>query len=145
MGYFLNEHGGRILKQIVATALILLFSYASLSKLGDLNTFELQMFNQPLPRLINQALVWLVPSAEIIVVFLLVFKSTQRLGFIGSALLMSVFTIYVGAMVFHFFDRVPCSCGGVLRSMSWERHLVFNIFFTTLAFVGVVVSKKPKA
>jgi putative oxidoreductase len=128
--------------QLIAGLLVLLFSYTALSKLGDLKTFEWQMLNQPLPSWANHALVWVLPSMEIILVVLLALKRTQRYGLIASTLLMFVFTIYVAGIVFHFFNRVPCSCGGVLQSLKWEVHLVFNLFVTAISVAGVWMGRR---
>ena len=137
MGYLSSTTSTEILRDTIAALFVILFAYTDISKIIDLETFEWQMLNQPLPRWINRILIWFIPTVEIIIVFLLVFKRTQWYGLASSALLMIAFTIYVAAVVLHFFDRVPCSCGGVLRSMSWEGHLVFNLFFTVLSGVGV--------
>lgn len=129
--------------QLIIGLLVILFSYAVVNKLGDFKMHEWQMMNQALPRWINRALIWLVPLSEIVIVVFLLFKRTQLYGLVASVLLMSLFTLYVGAVVFHFFDRVPCSCGGVLESMTWESHLVFNVMVTLVAGVGVSLTPNP--
>lgn len=102
------------------------------------------MMNQAVPRWMNRILIWIVPLTEIVIVILLLFKRTQWCGLVSSVLLMSMFTLYVGAVVFHFSDRVTCSCGGVLKRMSWEVHLVFNVVVTLVAGLGVRLSSiKP--
>jgi hypothetical protein len=47
-----------------------------------------------------------------------------------------MFTGYIIAIT-RFSDNVPCSCGGVLQTMSWNQHMVFNIVFILLALTGV--------
>lgn len=138
----INPNSGKLLTQGVGALLIILFTYTAVAKLSDLASFEGQMLNQPLPSWINRALIGGVPALEIAIVLLLIFKRTQRYGLMASAILMSAFTIYVGAVVFHFFGRVPCSCGGVLKSMSWEVHLIFNLAFTVMAVIGAWIAAR---
>ncbi|MDQ2656909.1 MAG: hypothetical protein M3Y60_05770, partial [Bacteroidota bacterium] len=39
--------------------------------------------------------------------------------------------------------ELPCSCGGVLNSLGWKAHLVFNIVFTLLSIVGIMLMAQP--
>jgi putative oxidoreductase len=132
---------------VLASVLILLFLYTAVAKLVDMAEFKRQLAGQELPRWSKSTLLWLIPGSEILVSLLLSLSSTRLLGFYGSALLMALFTGYMGMVVFGFFDRVPCSCGGVLRSMSFEVHLLFNVFFLVLSLVGIYLfhSQKPIA
>lgn len=125
------------IKQLILTCLILLFCYTAISKLMDVEEFRRQLANQELPGWSKDALVWLIPLSEITVSILLLFRTTRMIGLYGSALLMLLFTGYIGLVVFDFFDRTPCSCGGVLRSMTFEWHLVFNLFFLALSLLGI--------
>jgi hypothetical protein len=43
-----------------------------------------------------------------------------------------------------FTPKLPCSCGGVLKNLSWKEHLMFNFCFTAIAFIGWRFSKKNK-
>ncbi len=145
MGFISTTEIRRLAVQSISSLLILLFSYVAISKLADFDTFEWQMMNQPLPGFVARVLIWAVSFSELIIVMLLTFSSLRWYGMVCSLVLMLLFTIYVGAVVLHFFHRVPCSCGGVLKSMGWEVHLVFNLFFVGLSLVGVWVGKKWKA
>ncbi|WP_394353134.1 MauE/DoxX family redox-associated membrane protein [Mucilaginibacter humi] len=57
---------------------------------------------------------------------------------------MAAFTIYTGFGRIPFFPLVPCSCGGVVRKMSWRLHLVFNVFFLLLSSLGIYTERKAK-
>jgi putative oxidoreductase len=72
----------------------------------------------------------------------LIFERTRMVGFISSFVLMTLFTIYTGAILLHFFDYVPCSCGGVIRKLTWPQHLVFNLFFVGLSVTGIVLQRR---
>ena len=122
---------------LAAAALILLFCYTAISKLMDVEEFRRQLNNQEVPQWSIESLIWLIPGSELLVSLLLLNPVTRLLGFYGAAALMTLFTGYMALVVFGYFDRVPCSCGGVLRSMSFPVHLVFNLFFLTLSISGI--------
>jgi putative oxidoreductase len=110
----------------IVALLVALFVYTSLGKILDPDTFRGQMYNQPLPPSIAGLLVWAVPSVEMSAVVLLSIRAFRTYGLLLSSLLLLAFTIYVGLVYFNSFDRVPCSCGGVFKNMSWGSHLDFN-------------------
>lgn len=125
------------LTALIASALIILFCYTAIAKLMDVAEFERQLESQVLPYWSKGLLLWLIPASELLLCFLLAFPATRLTGFYGSSLLMTLFTGYIGLVVAGYFERTPCSCGGVLRSMSFEVHLVFNFFFLALSLLGI--------
>ncbi|ADQ18110.1 hypothetical protein Lbys_2444 [Leadbetterella byssophila DSM 17132] len=129
---------------LIAVALIILFSYTAISKLIDMGEFERQLAGQELPSWSKAPLVWLIPAAELLLCVLLIISATRLPGLYGSALLMALFTGYTGLVVVGYFERTPCSCGGVLRSMGFEAHLVFNLFFLTLSILGIYIFHSQK-
>jgi hypothetical protein len=133
-----------IVKNIIVFALILLWVYAAASKLLDFNMFKGQMHRQVLPDFLKISLVYILPLLEVVTAFLLLFDQTQLIGFFMSSVLMGTFTIYVGAAVFRFFDEVPCSCGGVLSSMGWDAHFIFNLFFLLLTATGFIIQYRER-
>lgn len=126
-----------IIIAIVSSLLIFLFVYTSVSKLGDFKTFSADMHNQPLPSALKNSLIWAVPFTEILAVGLLVFDKTRLAGLYVSFILMLTFTIYTAIVLLKFFDYVPCSCGGIIRSLGWGQHLIFNLSFTALCILGI--------
>lgn len=125
------------IQQLISAALTILFCNAAITKLIDLAEFRRALANQELPRWSKAPLVWLIPGSELLLSGLLVVPATRILGFYGSAVLMVLFTGYVGLVVAGYFERVPCSCGGVLHSMGFGTHLVFNLFFLLLSLIGI--------
>lgn len=130
---------------IVSTLLVLLFAYTGLSKLLDFESFRGQMLNQPLPQAIRSLLVWAVPLAELVTVGLLVIKPFRLMGLVSSLLLMTGFTLYVGLVLSDAFDYVPCSCGGIMESLSWEAHLIVNILFLLMALTGFILEIRKRS
>jgi putative oxidoreductase len=134
----------KIVIEILSSLLILLFVYTSVSKWLDFKTFTGQMNNQPLPNWMTPALVWAVPAVEIIISGLLMFDRTQLIGFRASLILMLLFTLYTLLVLLKTFGRVPCSCGGVIENLTWNQHLVFNLFFVGVALTGIILKRKEK-
>ena len=102
------------------------------------------LYNSPLIGAKAQFISWMLPLVELIIAALLVTQKTQRVGLYASLFLMIFFTAYILHMLL-FSVKLPCSCGGVLKSMTWQEHFAFNIFFTCLALVGVIVGRKKIA
>jgi hypothetical protein len=57
---------------------------------------------------------------------------------------MSLFTVYTALVLFHFFSRVPCPCGGVIRRLKWWQHMVLNLVFVGLTIVVLILKKGKK-
>lgn len=125
--------------------LILLFIYTAVSKLIDFDQFRNQMFNQTLPHWLISVLIWTLPEIEIGTAILLVFEQTKIVGFYLSAILMVLFTGYVSLALLHYFDRVPCSCGGVITALGWKMHFLFNLFFLLLSFLGIYSAYRERS
>lgn len=130
--------------ELIAVLLIILLIYSTSSKLLDIAAFRKQMLNQPLPDVLKQNLVWLVPVSEVTTSVLLIIKSARLYGFVLAFLLMHAFTLYVGLILANTFAYIPCSCGGILNTLSWEAHLILNIVFTLLALAGVIIERKRR-
>jgi|SRR5579859_248679 len=134
----------QVLLECISALLILLFVYASLSKFLDWKTFYGEMNNQPLPNSWTPFLVWVIPCTEIAISVSLIFERTRLLGFYGSLVVMGLFTIYTGIILLHFFPYIPCSCGGVIKRLTWRQHLALNLFFVVLSVVGVVFQRRKR-
>jgi putative oxidoreductase len=131
--------------EIMAALLILLFVYAACSKLFDHAKFSEDMHNQPFPRWLASAIVWGVPAAELLIAAALLFERSRRRAFLASLILLTLFTLYIAAILLHLFPRVPCSCGGLIRRLSWGQHLWFNLFFMGLSGAGIALLSRPNA
>ncbi len=132
----------QVILESIAALLILLFLYASLSKFLDFKTFTGEMNNQPLPNSWTPFLVWFIPCTEIAISLALLFEYTRMLGLYASLLLMSLFTVYTITILLHFFSYVPCSCGGIIKRLTWRQHLVFNLFFVALSVLGIILQRR---
>ncbi|OQP49258.1 MauE/DoxX family redox-associated membrane protein [Niastella populi] len=132
----------KIIIELISSLLILLFLYASLSKWLAWRTFIGDMNNQPFPNWMTPFLVWTIPTIEVLIAFALIFEKLRVKAFYASLFLMSAFTIYTVAILFHAFRYIPCSCGGVIRKLTWPQHLVFNLFFVGISILGIMLKKR---
>ncbi len=136
----------KILMQISAITrylLIFLFTYTGISKLIDHESFYTSILLSPVIR--NQALViaWIVPMVELLIVALLLSNKYMQAGFASSLILMIVFTVYITYMIL-FSKHLPCSCGGVIKELSWSNHILFNSFFIFLITVSLLFNTQHK-
>ena len=130
-----------IILEIICLLYALLFIYAAVSKLLDLENFQVQLGQSPL----LSAFAWwvsrTVPLVELGIVVLLAVPKWRNLGLFASLSLMTMFTSYI-FIVLHFSSFVPCSCGGILEKMSWNKHLFFNSVFVALAILALVLQNQ---
>ncbi len=134
----------RNLIEIAAGLLILLFVYTALSKLLDLEEYRLQMEKQVFTPEIRDVLFWLIPVAELATSALLLFPHTRLIGFYLAFVLLLLFTGYILLILWGAFGRVPCSCGGVIASLDWGAHLLFNIFFLLLTTIAIYMTNRER-
>lgn len=132
----------RLIIDIVVLLLVILFLYTAVSKFVDFKGFTYDLNNQPFPNSLTPILRWLVPLTEIGIVLGLIFEKTRLLALYSSLILMSLFTIYTALVLFDVFEYVPCSCGGVIKNLTWPQHLIFNLFFVVITLLAIRVNKK---
>ncbi len=128
----------------ICTLLILLWIYTASSKLMDVQEFKRQLANQTLGKNAAIFLLWFIPISEILAALLLLFTKTRLAGLALSAGLMFLFTSYIGLVLLGYYDRVPCSCGGVLKEMGWQMHFWFNLYFLAISCFGLWLIKSGK-
>lgn len=129
-----------IFVEIISILIILLFTYAASSKLLAYDQFVWQIGQSPTLKNFAEWLAWMVPSVELLISILLIVPKWRSLGLKASFGLMAAFTIYI-ASILSFSKELPCSCGGILEQMSWKNHLVFNIIFTVLPLIAILIDK----
>lgn len=127
----------------VSLCVCLLFTYAAVTKLADYGNFRFGLSESPFISPFASVLAWMVPATELLIVALLLVPATRLAGLYAASILMLLFTLYIAAMLLFAMD-IPCSCGGVLESMSWPVHLVFNSLFVLLGVTGIVVERKRR-
>lgn len=122
--------------------LVLLFTYAGVSKLLEQEKFYLNLLNSPLlpvPALWIVLASWGLPLLELFLVFLLVYPKTKLIGVYSSIGLLSLYTLYLLALLF-LAPYQPCTCGGIIGLLSWEQQLWFTL--GCMGFAGLTLYLK---
>lgn len=124
------------LSEGAAWLLGVLFTYTAVSKVYDWRETRFSLYNQWLPEWLTEALLYGLPLVEVFVALSLLIPSFRKFGFLASTFLMLAFTGYVAWVWFGLTGRMPCSCGGVLNSLGWGEHLIFNLVFLGISIIG---------
>ena len=133
----------KMVVEVIAALFILLFLYTAINKSLAIKPTVAVIDKTPFFSNFPEVTAWTVVIAEYIAAALLFFPQTRKIGLYGSLVLMAGFTLYIGYMK-AFVPNLPCSCGGVISKLTWNQHLVFNIFFTLLAGYGIRLMRKSK-
>lgn len=126
------------LLKFILPLLVMLFLYTGLTKIFEFQNFRLQLNKSPFLTEMSSVLTYALPITEVIVSIMLLFSSVRLLGLYTSLFLLTIFTTYLFAMV-KFSYYVPCSCGGVISSLSWNQHILFNMAFMLLTVIAICV------
>lgn len=126
---------------VISYALVMLFVYTALSKLMTYSFYLSDLKRSPQLGAFAEIISIVVPTAEILAAGLLIIDRTRLLGLYTAFLLMLIFTGYV-AWVLAFAEELPCSCGGIIRELSWPNHLILNIVFLISSIFGIILQRK---
>lgn len=121
---------------IICALFIFLFVYTAANKLIDFQSFTLVLSQSPFIGNYAPVVAWIIPVTEIVIAALLFLPLTKRTGLYATIILMALFTGYIAYMIV-FIPHLPCSCGGVIKYMSWRQHLIFNILCIVFALIGL--------
>lgn len=113
--------------ELTIALMVLLFLSTALTKLSDAAGFARAMERSLLIAGFNKFLSITVPAVELLTVTLLIIPNMRYRGLKLSSLLMTAFTIYTGLVLFLYPTDLPCTCGGILRQLSWRQHFGLNI------------------
>jgi len=127
--------------EIIVLLFATLFLYTGISKLMEYAVFKEQIALSPLLKPVSRWLAIILPITEIIVSVILFIPITRLKGLYASLLLMVLFTGYI-VYILIYNDHLPCTCGGVLESLSWKQHLLFNSICIVLALTGIVLCRR---
>lgn len=132
------------LQLTAAVILIVLFGYTAISKIlaYDKFVFQLRLVQMPIVALSAPLSGVLVPTVEMIIVWMLCKDNLRMRGLYASFLLLLVFEIYITIMLLSG-EKLPCTCGGIISQMSWKTHFVFNAVFMIISILPTIY--KPKS
>lgn len=132
----------KVVIEIISFLFIFLFIYASVAKLLDFERFKVQVGQSPLLTDFASFVAVVIPLLEIAAAIMLAIPQYRFVGLLISFGLMAMFTTYI-ISILQFSEHIPCACGGVLQSLGWKEHLIFNIAFTCIAVGGIVLTPRP--
>ncbi len=132
-----------IIIEVICVLYTFLFVYAATSKLMDFQQFKVQLGQSSILIGYEHWVAWFVPVSELVLGLLLLMRPYRLFALYGSLALMTLFSAYI-IVVLNYSDHIPCSCGGVISSMGWETHLVFNACWMVLALIGIVLMGNQK-
>ena len=121
---------------VISCLFVLLFVYTAISKWLDADSFKAVIAQSPLIGSFSLILSWLLPVLELWIAGLLLFTFTRKIGLYAALILMLFFTSYIIYLLL-FSSHLPCSCGGVLKYLSWRTHLLFNLGWILLAAAAI--------
>jgi len=127
----------KILLELFIAILVILFVYTASVKLMKFEENVLAMKAQPLVPWLQSFLIFGVPGSEIIAVIFMAIPKFRKLGLCLTAALLFFFTGYVVLVNLNYYGRIPCSCGGVIITLTWQQHLLFNTFFIIIS-IGAI-------
>lgn len=136
MGISIDIKKKNLIVNFICYLYVLLFVYASVSKVLDYENFRVQIGQSPLLSAYAGAIAPFVIISELLISFLLLFKKLRLAGLYLATGLMVAFTVYI-FLILNYSEFVPCSCGGVLEDLGWTEHLIFNIVFVFLGLIGI--------
>lgn len=116
---------------VPAVALMFLFVYTGTDKVINYYPFHATLKQSFLLKDFAEVIAVALPIFELVIaaMFLVGIGGSRRLlryAFLTSVITLSLFTIYLIYMV-NFGGDLPCSCGGVIATMSWSHHILFNM------------------
>lgn len=136
-----SEKTKKIALEIICFLFILLFTYAGVMKLMDVQKFTVQLEKSPLLKSFAGVVAFGIPVTELLIVVMLIITRLRLVGLYAAFTIMVMFTTYIIAIL-QFSTYIPCSCGGILENMEWTEHLIFNIGFVILALIGILLGSR---
>jgi len=121
----------RVIK-FASILLIILWIYTGGSKLLDFPSFSHQVELQNFSPLLTDILKYAIPFIEVCTAVLLCIKITFRIGLVLSLITIGSFTVYTILVLAGFYPKTPCSCGGIIKELSWRNHLIFNLLVVVI-------------
>lgn len=133
-------------KLAVVTGLLLaLWLPVVIDKGWNFDLFKSGLAKQPLSPWMVSKLIYILPAIEGLTAALLMTAKTRKWGMRLSAVLMAIFTGYVGLMLLQVQQHRPCVCGSVVSLLgSWWQHFFFNLAYLVVSVWGVLLTAKRK-
>lgn len=135
----------RYLPDIIIYGYAFLYMYTGVDKLRNISAFiEGNQKNGYIGQH-AELIGWGIPLTEILLAVLLIlpFMWIKRIALWASTMLMGIFTLYLAWMLVFAEERL-CHCGGVIESMGWYTHLLFNLCWLGAGIYAITKQKNRK-
>ena len=134
----------RWVRDIATGSLVILWLYASLTKIARFEKFLTEIRLQHLPAFMTTTLPYVLPAVEIVIAVGLLTSFTYKVALYVSLCVLIIFTLYIFLGMSNVFDKRPCSCGGILEEMGWTTHFYFNIAFIFFNTITIYINQKRR-
>jgi len=135
--------GAEIYILAVSGFIVILFAYTGVNKFLSQDNFVFQMQLVPVEIIQKSAIYlgWIVPILELLIIAIIIPDKTRFIALISSFVLMLIFEGYIIWMRSTGLE-LPCPCGGIISSMSWVAHMIFNIIVIILLAVAIYFERR---
>lgn len=127
--------------EIICYFIFALFIYAAFSKILAFSIYTYDLQRSAYIGKFYGLLSYTLPVIELGIAITVLIPRTRHKALLASAVVMFLFTIYVG-IALRTVAYEPCTCGALIRELSWSQHLWFNIFFIGLSVAGIFIQRK---
>lgn len=130
----------KYLKKIIPFAVsiffVILFCYASISKILDFRNFQSQLGQSPGLAGYEIVVAYSIIFLQIITVILLCYQPFRILGLWFTFGILSVFAGYV-AFILIYSENLPCTCIALFKKISWKENLILNTGLMIVALADI--------
>lgn len=125
--------------------LLVLWIFVFIDKITDYKQFKFDVFRQPLPNRLADIAIIVLPLTELATIILIICERTRILGYVISAMLMFIYTLYAGIGYLNDWDTLYCGCGKVISSITWGQHFWINAFFLFISICAILLIIRQRA
>ncbi|SMD44448.1 hypothetical protein SAMN00777080_3069 [Aquiflexum balticum DSM 16537] len=125
-----------LIESFLKMILTALWGYSFFSKTITYQAFRISILNQPFSDSFGEVLSIIIPLIEFLLLVLFFVPRFSFFAFLGSLILLTVFSTYIGLVLVDAFDKIPCGCAGIFERISWEAHFWVNAGLVGIAGIG---------
>lgn len=137
--YYFTINWKILLADIFSGILLIVFLYTSLSKFRELNSFRFVLEQSSILKPFAYILYWLLPLVEFILAVLLFIPATRVKAIYFSLFLLALFIVYLSYMLSLPSRLRICNCGGIISSLSWEKHILLNFILLIMGITALIL------
>ena len=127
-----------IFAEIIYLFLIAFFCYTAFNKMVNISSFrnnlmKTSLFSEEIANILSVIVIIL----EILIVLILLFN--KKIGLLLFCGTMLIFTLYISYLRSNGLYEV-CGCGGILNGLSYNFHLLINVFLILGSILSYYIS-----